>query len=628
MILNATTTAFSRMALIAGLLMLSLCLPVHGAVKLPGTLGSGMVLQRNRPITIWGWAEPGEQVTVSFQGRSAATGASAEGGWSVTLPAMEEGGPHTMTILGENTITLDDVLIGDIWVCSGQSNPGMAWKACSPSTVGPFSAVGYFFGRSLQEKLGVPIGLVNASWGGSNIEAWTSRASLMTVPEIRKNLGDVTVLTGEEIRARNEKARNELCARFGLTSSKALKTDDWGSKNLDLTYWQPIEVPGAWEHRGLGDLDGIVWFRTEVTLPPQMCTKPVSLCLGKIDDADRTFVNGSLVGETQVYNTPREYVVQPGTFIPGRNVIAVRVEDTGGGGGFWSSPRELKLLAGSAEIPLAGTWKCRPTPEKLVMGESVRNPNATPSSLYNGMIHPLLRMPIRGVIWYQGESNVPRAFQYRTLFPLMITCWREAWKQPEMPFLFVQLANYLEADQVPAGSDWAELREAQAMTLRLPGTGMAVAIDIGDASDIHPRNKQEVGRRLALNALNRVYGMDIVSSGPVYDSMRIEGDRAIISFRASRSPLRVNDRYGYLKGFAIAGPDKKFHWAQARLEKNMVIVSSQYVKAPAAVRYAWGNNPDDANLYNEENLPASPFRTDNWPGVTSPGGSPGTGNKH
>jgi sialate O-acetylesterase len=661
MILKELIRDCARIILMAAIICLCTMvtsIPAYSAVRLPGVLGSAMVLQRNRPIRIWGWADGCEKVSVIFNGMTMKTMASAEGRWSVTFPALKEGGPHIMVIKGENLITLDNILMGDVWVCSGQSNmewsvrdsqngereiadaqhpqirfltvpknlatvpvddiQGTSWRICSPETAGQFSAVGYFFGREIHRRTQVPIGLINTSWGGTNIEAWTSADCLSKVHELEQCVKQAAALSPEELKARNKKALENLSARFGLTTSKPMKTDGWGSRDVDLTFWQNIEVPGAWEKKGLGDVDGIVWFRAEIIIPAELCAKPASLHLGKIDDSDMTYVNGRLIGETKgLYDKPREYLLPPGTLTPGSNTIAVRIEDTGGDGGFWGSPWDMKLMSGSTEIPLAGLWKCRPSPEKLSVGGSARNPNAIPACLYNGMIHPLSNLQVRGAIWYQGEANTAQAYQYRTLFPLMIRCWREKWRQPDMPFFFVQLANFMEADRTPSESEWAELREAQLKTLSLPGTGMAVTIDIGDASDIHPRNKQDAGIRLALNALRLVYGQDVVNCGPVYKSMRVDGENVIISFVESRRRLVVKDKYGYLKGFAIAGPDRRFRWAKARVEGDRVIVWSEGVKNPAAVRYAWGNNPDDANLFNEDRLPASPFRTDDWPGITS-----------
>jgi sialate O-acetylesterase len=365
-------------------------------------------------------------------------------------------------------------------------------------------------------------------------------------------------------------------------------------------------------------VDGIVWFRREFDLPSDAASQGITIYLGPIDDSDITWVNGKKVGETlNRYNEDRIYKVPPDALKPGRNVIAVRVEDTGGGGGIWGKPEQMKIVAGNFSMSLAGQWKLRFSGSEIkVDGSSFVGPNSFPSLLYNGMINPFLNFPVKGAIWYQGESNADRAYQYRILFPLLINDWRARWNNPEMPFFFVQLANYMKPPDEPEESAWAELREAQSMTLKLPATGMAVIIDIGEADNIHPKNKLDVGKRLALSALKIAYGKDIVYSGPVYKSMTASGNKIILTFGNTGSELVCRDRYGYLKGFSIAGKDHKFYWAKAYIENGKVVVYNDKVDNPVAVRYGWANNPDDVNLYNKEGLPASPFRTDDWPGVT------------
>ncbi len=302
---------------------------------------------------------------------------------------------------------------------------------------------------------------------------------------------------------------------------------------------------------------------------------------------------------------------------PGINIITVRVEDTGGGGGLYGKPDQMKIVSGDFKLSLAGQWKFRFSSSDVKVDlTSFIGPNSYPTLLFNGMIHPFLKYPVKGAIWYQGESNAGRAHQYRTIFPLLINDWRTKWNNPEMPFMFVQLANYMKPPVEPGESEWAELREAQLMTLKLPKTGMAVIIDIGEANDIHPKNKQDVGKRLALAALKIAYGKDIVHSGPVYKSMAVSGNKVTIDFDYIGSGLKCYDRYGYLKGFSVAGNDRKFYWAKAYIENNKVGVYSDKVNNPIAVRYGWADNPDDVNLYNNEGLPASPFRTDDWPGIT------------
>ena len=628
-------------------------------VRLPHIIGNHMVLQRNQELRVWGWADRREKVTVHFNGTVESTRAGKDGRWLINLPAMEAGGPYTMKVRGRNIIELEDILIGDVWVCSGQSNmesrveafpwaaeesaraeypgirlftvpknaqltpgdeiPGGEWQACDPETVLSFSAVGYFFGRFIHEKADVPVGLVSSNWGGTNIETWISGTSIGQLPEFTEQ---VTELAAWDAQAVIEKKKAEMKAiidRYagdepGIQEGKAV----WAASDLDMDGWGTMELPGLWEGAGLPGLDGIVWFRKAFDLPADVTGDGITLSLGPIDDSDQTWVNGNKVGEmSEKYNVDRVYHVPAEYLKAGRNVIAVRVEDTGGGGGFHGEPGQMKIVAGDFSLSLAGEWRFRVSPTELNLNTgAILDPNNYPTLLFNGMINPLLDFRIRGVIWYQGESNASRAYQYRSLFPMMIADWRTHWGYPDMPFLFVQLANFMKPREEPRESAWAELREAQTMALSLPGIGMAVTIDIGEADDIHPVNKQDVGKRLGLAALHVAYGRDIVFSGPVFRDMVLAGNQAILSFDHVGGGLKAKNRYGYLNGFSIAGEDRVFHWARAQIQGDKVIVYCDEVKRPVAVRYGWADNPDDANLYNAEGLPASPFRTDDWPGIT------------
>jgi sialate O-acetylesterase len=393
---------------------------------------------------------------------------------------------------------------------------------------------------------------------------------------------------------------------------------EWYRPTLNSPTWRTMKLPGYWEQSGLPDFDGVVWFRKEIELTPDQAKQPAVLHLGPIDDRDTTWVNGVKVGGLDAYNQPRNYQVPAGVLVAGRNVIAVRVLDTGGNGGIYGQPNEMSLSLGSEGLSLAGSWsyqigfsldKGTPVPQ-LIAG----NPNY-PTVLYNAMIAPLIPYGIRGAIWYQGESNASRAFQYRALLRNMIADWRGRWSEGSFPFLIVQLANFMAPDPQPADSAWAELREAQSLAAaNVQNTGLAVAIDIGDAADIHPKNKQEVGRRLALSALAQTYGQKIEYSGPVYRFMKVEGDHVRLKFTHTEGGLglRNGDK---LRGFAIANGDRKFVWADAVIDGDSVIVSAPSVNHPDAVRYDWGNNPD-GNLCNKAGLPASPFRTDNFTGIT------------
>lgn len=639
----------------------------HATVRLPALVGSHMVLQRERPVPVWGWAAPGEQVQVTFRGKTyAASAPDASGRWQATLPATPAGGPYELTVQGQNTVVLTDVLVGDVWLASGQSNmqmpvkdrpggyqpvqqanqeiaaanwpsirfftvsqtvayrpqadvAGSGWQVCSPATVAQLSAVAYFFGRNICQRYNVPVGLLVSSWGGTPAEAWTSAEGVRALPAFAPQVADFarrTTNLNDDQRTYDARQQELLRNARAYDHGYLPGGQTWASPAVDARAWPTLPLPGLWESApGLATYDGVVWFRKEIDLPASLAGQPLTLTLGKIDDADSTFVNGVRVGYGSGYNQLRRYPVPAGLLHPGRNVIAVRVVDTGGGGGIAGEPNELMLSApgSSLAIPLAGSWQyqlgldpqVQPVPPVPGGGQHA------PTALYNGMIAPLQPFALKGVIWYQGESNADRAEQYRTLFPALIADWRGHWNT-ELPFLFVQLASFMPARPAPTESAWAELREAQALTLQVPGTGMATAIDIGEAADIHPHNKQEVGRRLALAARHVAYGdKKVVYSGPTYASLVVAGKAIRLKFTHYGAGLAVKNGPA-LQGFAVAGADRQFHWATARLVGKEVVVESPEVSQPVAVRYDWADNPN-GNLINREGLPAVPFRTDSWP---------------
>jgi len=609
-----------------------------------------MVLQRDAKIPVWGWAEGKEKIKVTFDGKTYKAKVDKDGKWVAYLPKMKAGGPYEMRIKGKKTeIVLSDILVGDVWLCSGQSNmewpvsasnnaqkeianasdtqirhfkvprtnspkpedelKGGEWQSTSPETVGAFTAVGYFFARHLREHQNVPIGLLNSSWGGSRIEPWMPAHTLGY-----KNQKEATKEFANYEKNQIEKRKAELKEKMkvvpekdkGLVNGEAL----WAKNTYKDNNWREMELPGLWEGKGYEGLDGIVWYRKTIRLTAEQAQEGATLSLGKIDDSDITWVNGQKVGEmTGAYNVLREYEVPSSYLKPGQNTITIRVEDTGGGGGINGAPSELSLLSGGQTIPLSGNWKYKVAEVRF---NSTFSANQIPTLLYNQMIHPIIDFPIKGALWYQGESNASEndAFKYRDLFATMIKEWRSLWDVGEFPFLWVQLANFMAVDEQPNESSWAVLRESQTATLELPNTAEAVIIDLGEADDIHPRNKQDVGYRLALGARKIAYGEKIVHSSPTFESMKVKGNEARLKFELNGSKLITKDKYGYVKGFAIAGSDGKFVWAKGRIEGNEVILSSEQVKKPKAVRYAWGNNPDEANLYNSEGLPVTPFRTD------------------
>lgn len=630
-------------------------------VRLPKIFDSHMVLQRHKPIPVWGWADAGEKVTVELSGsgitkQTKTIKAGKDGKWILRLNAAEAGGPYQLVVKGKkNVLTLDDVLIGEVWICSGQSNMQWTvsasdnaeeeiraanypmirhfevpreisltpkddlskgqWKAATPENTGQFTAVGYFFARDLYKKLGIPVGLINTSWGGTIVETWISKEAMKSFNEFSDVVNAMPLsmdALGEKRKTRLTNAINEL--QGGLPSAGEVQS--WSSVSFDDSDWKTIEVPGNFDRRDLQYLDGAVWFRREFILPDSLTGVSVALSLGTIDDVDATYVNGVKVGGASSKTaTGRIYVLEPSQLRTGKNSIAVRIEDFGGRGGFTGRQEDVKISRGAYEQSLAGTWKFRV--ESSTDNNQFTGPNDAGTLLYNAMIAPIIPYAMQGAIWYQGESNAGRAYQYRKSFPLMISDWRNRWKE-EFPFLFVQLASFnANNGNSKNGSSWAELREAQALTLQaLPRTGMAVIHDIGNPKDIHPTNKQDVGKRLALQALKIAYGQNMLSQGPQFQSMQKEGSKLALSFSNTGGGLMASGKYGYLQGFEIAGADKIFHWAKAEIRDGKVVVWSDEVTDPVAVHYGWADDNMEANLLNKEGLPAAPFRTDTWKGIT------------
>lgn len=643
-------------------------------VKLAAVFGSHMVLQRGIRAAVWGWAQPGETITVSVAGKKARTVTKPDGKWLARLPSLEAGGPHELTVKGkESRIVLQDVMVGEVWLASGQSNMELPltcaadaereiaaaqwpnirlfsvaknavvepqadvageWQVCGPRTVDTFSAVAYFFGRDLHRALNVPVGLINSSWGGTLAEVWTSREALMASPGLRPMVESYERELPEfDKRMAEFKIRLETAVNLGYPADPGNVGFDQGCADpaTVVTDWPTMDVPRIWQRDGL-NFSGVIWFRKEVDIPAEWAGRDLTLRLAPCDKHDITYFNNVQVGgigpeNPNAWCTRRIYTV-PGHLVkPGRNVMATRIYSYAYAGGFVGSRVDMRLALaedreGANAIAIDGDWQYKvehnfgvvqPVNANQPLGPG--NPNS-PYSLYRGMIEPLVPFGLRGAIWYQGESNADRAYEYRTLFQTLIRSWRKAWGGDPLWFLFVQLANYMATDCRPGESTWAELREAQTLALRLPRTGMATIIDIGDASDIHPSNKQDVGRRLAQWALSQTYGdTTVVQSGPLFESAQVEPGGIRLRFAYTDGGLVAKD--GALKGFAVAGRNRKFVWGEAKIDGDTVIVSSPEVKHPVAVRYAWSDNPV-CNLYNAAGLPASPFRTDRWPGLTQP----------
>lgn len=634
--------------------------------------GDEMVLQRDIKFPVWGWTTPGASVTIQLRGQKATATADADGKWLARLGPFEAGGPYTLTISGPQSVTLNNVLVGDVWLCSGQSNMEMGitqvdnpkeevaradypqirlftvpktiaaapqstvqgrWLVTTPANItsggwGGFSAVAYFFGRHLHREVKVPIGLIHSSWGGTVAEGWVSAEALSEMEEFQPAIKSLeqTIAGSKKGPADVGKLMEEWWPKNDPGSSASPM---WADSSVDVAQWKTMRLPQFWEDAGLADYDGVVWYRRTFNLPADWAGRELMLHLGPIDDRDTTFVNGVRVGAMNQWDAPRSYKISASVLKPGVNTIAVRVLDTGVGGGIYGSPEQLKIVPADGKgtpVSLAGEWSYRPSVALDKVAEAP--PQVTTGDLglvnarYNGMIAPLLPFSIKGAIWYQGESNVGRAGQYEKLLAVMIRDWRARFQSGDFPFLIVQLANYLGRKTVPGDSDWARLREAQLkVSQAVPQSGLAVAIDIGDAKDIHPKNKQEVGRRLALAALEIAYGKKGASSGPVYRGMKEDGGVIRLAFDHTDGGLVIKPGAGGVSGFAIAGEDRRFVWADAVVHGKEVWVSSSQVRFPIAVRYGWADNPV-STLYNGAGLPASPFRTDDFKaGSAGPAGN-------
>lgn len=628
-------------------------------VRLPAIFGEGMVLQQNASVCIWGWAEPGEKVEVkgSWMNSGKSTKADKNGDWSVKIRTVEAGGPYTLTIKGNNEMVLKDVLLGEVWICSGQSNmeytmsmlrseainadltkadnPQMRlftvtkaisakplddvdgqWQVCSPSTAANFSATAYYFGRKLQDELKVPIGLISTNWGGTKAEVWMSKQACMKFDLFRDIVKDMGSEEGEkEAQQKYEKAVAEW--EQNVNKLDIGLQQEWFKPQIDESDWKEMELPTAWERTDLGEMDGIVWFRRITNLPPSWTRTDMELHLGTIDDVATVWFNGVPLGTTYGYNIPRVYRIPQSALRVGSNSIVVRVVDFYKDGGFTGSAEDMRIgPPGAADntATVARTWKYKvgyngalPTsPDQT--GEGGKPNQNTPTTLYNAMIAPLVPMRIAGAIWYQGEANTYDPILYRTLFPALIKDWRKQWGQGNFPFYYAQIAPYIYDEQTNSQA----IREAQMMTLdAVPNVGMAVTMDIGEQMDIHPKNKQDLGDRLARWALARDYGKkDIIVSGPIYKSMKVKDGTVRLSFDYVNGGLVAKG--GELTDFVIAGEDRKFVPAKAVIEGDIVVVSSESVKKPVAVRYGWSNWASP-NLFNAAGLPASSFRTDDWP---------------
>jgi sialate O-acetylesterase len=620
---------------------------VSARIRLPHLVGDGMILQRDAPAKIWGWAAPNEKISLNFQDATYKTVASAEGTWEVTLPAQNAGGPWSMTLKASDSVRIDNILFGDVWLCSGQSNmetpvsrvmtmfgdeinsysnPNIryaktplsynfhapqtdvepcSWIDLTPETAPRYSAVAYFFAREMYDAYKVPVGIINSSVGGSPAEAWLGEEALQAFPA---HLNDMLMCRSDEFVLSVQRLSALAGGRWrAVLNERDRGLNDsarWSSPDCDDSEWRTIDLfDRSWGISGIRPANGVFWFRREIEIPEEYASRPAPLFMGRIVDADSVYVNGVFVGTTGYQYPPRNYTIPAGVLKTGKNTVVVRVVSQAGFPEFVPD-KPYKIVLPDREISLEGKWKFNAgalMPPAPGGGIAFQN---KPAGLYNAMIAPLKNHAVKGVLWYQGESNTGRYDEYYALMTALIDGWRKLWNA-DIPFLLVQLHNYMEPALVEQYSGWAELREVQRkLSQTVPNTAMAVAIDLGEWNDVHPLNKKDVGKRLALQARRTVYGEKIVSEGPVYLSHVVEGCEITLTFKPETDDLMPADE---LKGFAVAGADGIFKPARAKIAGNRVAVWNDAVAHPAKVRYAWANNPSGANLYNKAGLPASPF---------------------
>jgi len=631
-------------------------------IKLPKLITDGMILQRDQPIKIWGWANVNEQVKVSFNQKKYTTQTKENGKWEIILNAQKPGGPFQIILDGENHLELNNILIGDVWVCSGQSNmelpmervkekyqdvianstnpnirqfaiatqynfniqnedfPNGAWLEANPKNLLDFSAVAYFFAKEIYQKYKVPIGIIKVAVGGSPAQAWLSENTLKKysnyaeLNQLYKN--DILV---DSIKKRDASISNAWNQQIDDNDLGLIQTPKWYSVNYQFNDWLITTIPGFWDdaqlfktvNQGRSNTNGVVWFKKDFQVTKDMLGKTLKLYLGTIVDRDIVYINGKLVGTTGYQYPPRRYTIPAVLLIEGKNTITIRVVSNVGRGGF-TKDKDYVVVNEKDSLDLAGQWHYKLGYQSKPMPGGGTTFQYQPAGLFNAMISPLLDFSVKGVLWYQGESNTGKPKEYLSLMTDLIADWRLNWNQKSLPFLSVQLTNFMESKNQPSESNWALLREAQLKALSILETGLAVTIDIGEWNDIHPLNKEDVGKRLALLAQKEAYGeKGIVSSGPIYKTMRIKKDKIILSFSDVGSGLKIENGKN-LNHFSIAGADKKFVWAKAVIKGKKIEVYHDAIQNPIAVRYGWADNPESANLFNKENLPASPFRTDDW----------------
>ena len=654
-------------------------------VTLPRIFSEHMVLMKSAATPIWGKADPAEHISISMNGQTTHATAGADGKWKATLDLRDSApGPFEMTVAGKNKIVIPDVLVGQVWLLMGQSNPERPlkesanaaaeiarsenpllrtfqiekkakdtpqddangnWTIAGPETAGNFSAIGYYFGKRLTKELKVPVGVINGTWGGTFIEAWASDEVIKKDPDLR---------TGEEARRKEMNDYGPKKATYTKEFSEWLKTNGredkgcpdpsiYAGPNVSTDDWTPITLPGKVAGPKI-PTNGAIWIRKEIDVPAAVQGNLIKASLGPMPCFERTYWNGKMIFEMTYHQIPGEgynhyFAIPQEDVVPGKAIFAIRLFAPVLPPAFPADPSRFYI----GPIPLAGKWLAKaeyslPELTPAVAASAPKPPRQPPalkaSGIFNGVVHPIIPYGVAGILWYQGESNTGIAYAYRTVFPLFIKDIRDKWKQPDLPFYFCQIANYLPKINMPRDSAWAELRESQSAALKEPNTAQAVLIDLGESEDAHFRDKLDAGERLARIALAKNYGRrDVIYSGPMYESMEVEGSRIRLKFAHTdgglvakplsktykvktilnqSAPLVRNSPGSELEGFAICGKDCHWVWADAKIDGTTVLAWSDKVPTPVAVRYAWADNPT-CNLYNGGNLPASPFRTDSFP---------------
>lgn len=627
---------------------------LHAQIIVPKVFSNHMVLQRNSNIPVWGFAPQNTIIEVKLGSNTLTTTANASNTFNLKLPPMQAGGPYTLTICDKNNINnqiiFTDILIGDVWLASGQSNmewqvqqakdadieipkanynnirfffvehnkslnpiPDVingAWKICDSINVKTVSAIGYYFARQINTDIGIPVGIIQTTWGGTPVEAWTSREMLLSSQITRQRVLNHDTITNNHF----VNDSTDLIKFWDIVYNIKNNTDKTvAMPNYNDSDWQIIDMPKTFANMQMPFYEGIVWLRKTIELPPNFNNNNITINLGHPEMNYSLYFNGKQICKTiwnanltHNYNIPSELIKK------NKNTIAVRMAFLWGGGGFNPPASQMYITNGITKINIDGPWKLKKDLEPQI--PKINNYHYYPSFLFNAMVNPVCPYALTGFLWYQGEANDTAAYNYRQLFPMLVTDWRIRWQQGYLPFLYVQLPNYKKAQPQPSNSEWAEMREAQALALNLPNTGMACITDIGDPNNIHPINKQEVARRLALIAKKQVYNINCVAYGPIYSGFVIDNNKIHIHFKQTNPKLAIRDSQT-LNGFAIAGNDQIFYWAKAVIIDNKITVSCDKVENPVAVRYNWADNPD-GNLINTDGLPALPFRTDNWKGIT------------